>query len=306
MNTDINMPQTHRTFAPLSIILAILAILALMFSTREQGDNVIYGVMRSTVEMVAPTMIDTKGGAAYPTMAPPSGPGYYPMPYSQNGSVTDTREFNKLYYNAMLKTRDVQSLTRRVETTVRGYNGRVDGTSSAAKYGYVSFVVPAAKFDQFRSEIENLVGSRFLTVTTSSQNLLPQKQSIEEQQKQASATLAAYQASRQKLVATHTAAVQALQGEQDKQQLASENSSYASNLAAIDAQIAYANKVLTAVKTQDKNLLDEVATVNGTISLNWISWWDSLQLYIPGPWIAALLAIAAVISEWWHRRRRGV
>ena len=109
---------------------------------------------------------------------------YYPYPY-QNPDVpiTDTREFLKMYYNASMRTRDVPALTRKVETTVRGYDGRIDSESSSGTYGYVSFAVPQTKYDSFRAELEGLVGSRFLSVNISSQNLLSQKVSIEEQQK---------------------------------------------------------------------------------------------------------------------------
>ena len=143
-------------------------------------------------------------------------PDEYPYPYyNQDVPVTDTREFLKVNYNASMQTRDVQGLTRRVETTVRGYNGRIDQESSSPQYGYVSFVVPSAKYDAFRDELEALVGSRFLTVNISSQNLLPQKQSIEEQQKQADSALADYKAARQKVVNAHAGTVQSLQSQID-------------------------------------------------------------------------------------------
>src|SRR3989344_8948463 len=61
------------------------------------------------------------------TSAPSAGmmrPDYYPYPYpypNPDVPITDTREFLKVYYNAAMQTRDVPALTRRVETTVRGY-----------------------------------------------------------------------------------------------------------------------------------------------------------------------------------------
>jgi len=116
-------------------------------------------------------------------------PDYYPNP---EVPITDTREFLKTYYKASMQTRDVSALTRRVETTVRGYDGRIDNESSAEKYGYVSFVLPQAKYETFRAELESLVSSRFLKVNISSQNLLSQKVGIEEQQKQADSKLANY------------------------------------------------------------------------------------------------------------------
>src|SRR3990167_11466300 len=141
---------------------------------------------------------------------------YYPYRYyNPDVPVTDAREFLKVNYNATMQTRDVQGLTRRVETTVRGYSGRIDQESSSPQYGYVSFVVPMSKYDAFRAELESLVDSRFLTVNISSQNLLPQKQSIEEQQKQADNTLADYKAARQSIVNAHASAAKSLQARID-------------------------------------------------------------------------------------------
>jgi uncharacterized protein YqcC (DUF446 family) len=260
----------------------------------------------------------------------------YPYPYpSPDVPVTDTREFLKTYYNASLYTRDVQALTRRVETTVRGYDGRIDSESSNPKSGYVSFAIPQSKYDAFRNELEGMVDSRFLTVNISSQNLLPQKQSIEEQQKQADTALSGYQAARKQLVSAHASAVASLQSKIDadnqqiaslsaqpstpqiqiqlqavtadlaslKAQLTNENASYTSQLSNADANIKYATDWQTAVKTQDQTLLDNVATVSGTVSLQWISLWDMARLYLPGYWIPAIFAVLAYLSYLWDRRR---
>ena len=260
----------------------------------------------------------------------------YPYPYyNPDVPITDTREFLKVNYNASMYTRDVQELTRRVETTVRGYSGRIDQESSSQRYGYVSFAVPVNKYDAFRTELESLVGSRFLTVNISSQNLLPQKQDIEEQQKQADAELADYKTARQKLVNAHASVVKSLQSQIDadaqllavlraepstpqiqvqiqqisdelsslKQQLADENTSYSKQLNRADENIKYAEEWQTAVQTEDQTLLDSVATVTGTVSIQWISLWDTAQLYLPGYWIPALFAALAFLSYLRDRRR---
>jgi hypothetical protein len=261
---------------------------------------------------------------------------YYPYPYQNpDVPVTDTREFLKINYNAAMRTRDVPALTRKVETTVRGYDGRIDSESSSGTYGYVSFAVPQAKYDAFRAELEGLVGSRFLTVNISSQNLLSQKVSIEEQQKQADAALVSMQAARQKVVSTHTSTVQALQAKIDadaaqlvilraepstpqlliqiqavsddwtalKTRLADENASYPSQLSNADTNITYAQSVVKAVQTQDATLLANVATVTGTVSIQWISLWDIALLYLPGYWIPTIFAALAVLSYLRDRRR---
>ncbi|MEK9182806.1 MAG: hypothetical protein AAB809_01875 [Patescibacteria group bacterium] len=216
-----------------------------------------------------------------------------------------------------MRTRDVQGLTRRVETTVRGYSGRIDQQSSSQYYGSVSFAIPTNKYDAFRDELEGLVNSRFITTNISSQNLLPQKLSIEEQQKQADTTLTNYKAERQRIITAHANAVQALQLQIDtattpsetvvllKQQLANENVSYLVQLNAVDRKIQSAQEWQKTVQTQDKELLNSVATVTGTVSIQWISIWDMARLYLPGYWIPAIFALLTFLSLLWDRKRFG-
>mgnify|MGYP001589054038 FL=1 len=243
-------------------------------------------------------------------------PDYYPYPYpSPDVPITDTREFLKIYYNASMQARDVPALTRRVETTVRGYEGRIDNESSAEKYGYVSFALPQAKYDAFRAELESLVIGRFLKVNISSQNLLSQKVSIEEQQKQADTALADYKTARQKIVNAHASTVQSLQALIDatsatsserislELRLANENASYARNLSNADANVKYAENWVKGIKTQDATLLANVATVTGTVSVQWISLWGIALLYLPGYWIPTIFAVLAGLSFYRDRAR---
>ena len=343
-----NSPLRHISW--LTIGLALLAVISFFAVSspgiRYYGSYGMGGVSYST-ESASPVMptrgvvMDAGSISSAPSQARDMmGTGaYYPYPYpAPNVPATDTRELLKVYYNASMRTRDAQGLTRRVETTVRGYDGRIDQESSSPKSGYVSFVIPQAKYDAFRAELESLVWSRFLTVDIQSQNMLPQKQSIEEQQKQADTTLAEYKAARQSLVSAHASTVASLQAQIDtdtaelarlraqtptydiqvqiqalsdglaslKARLTNENASYAAQLKNADANIKYAQDWQSAVKTQDKALLDDVATVNGTVSIRWISLWEMIQLYLPGYWIPAIFAALAFLSYLRDRRRFGV
>lgn len=343
MNND---QFTSPSFLPwhLSWLTVVLALLALGTFIAISSPSVQYPIPMGTrggwVESsesgggAVPPMMDT--GVSNSAKGTPDMGMYYPYPYpNPDVSATDTREFLKIYYNAFMRTRDVPALTRRVETTVRGYTGRIDQESSSPKYGSVSFAVPQSRYDAFRVELESLVGSRFLTVNISSQNLLSQKVSIEEQQKQADTALADYKAARQKIVNAHASNVQSLQSkiaadEQQiatllaqpstpqilaqiqtvsadltalKQQLANENASYTTQLSNADANIKYAQDWQKAVQTQDKALLDSVATVTGTVSIQWISLWDISLLYLPGYWIPTIFAVLAVLSYVRDRRR---
>ncbi len=268
-------------------------------------------------------------------------PDYFPRPWPEpNVPITDTREFLKTDYHATIRTRRVGDLTRRVETTVRGFGGRVDSTTNSPRFGFVSFVVPASKFDAFQREVEGLVGPRFLTAAIRAENLLPHKQLIEGQKKQVAETLGEFRADRQKIVADHNRAVLSLQSplntityelvllraeqtndpvrkaqiaareqelvrEQEMLQtrLANENASYTKQLNVLDAKIRETETDLERVNAQDQNLLDTVATVRGTISLNWISIGEVIQLYISPYWISLTLVLAAIISYVLHRRR---
>lgn len=224
-------------------------------------------------------------------------------------------------------------LTRRVETTVRGHEGRIDNTSSSDQSGYVQFVVPMSQFDDFRNEIEAMVGPKFISIQVSQQNMLPQKQDIEQVQASVEKNISDLQAAKQKAVTAHTnkaaslqsqinqkqARLSAIQNNTDaasqseaaqirsdigtlQSQLSSENASYANTRDSYDQQIKYANTSLTAVKTQDQHLLDSVATVRGTISLQWISYWDIAHLYLPGNWIPGIMVVLAIIAFLYERR----
>ncbi len=263
---------------------------------------------------------------------------YYPSPYpypSPDVPVTDTREFLKVYYSAYMRTRDVPGLTRHIETIVRGYDGRIDQESSSPEYGSISFALSQSRYDAFRTELESLVDKRFISVNISSQNMLSQKVSIEEQQKQADKALADYKTARQTVVSNHLGAVQSLQSKIDADnaelvqlraqtqtpqiqaqiqtlsadvatlntRLAKENASYASQLSNADASIKYAENWQKGVATQDATLLANVATVTGTVSIQWISLWDIALLYLPGYWIPFIFAVLAVLSFLRDRRR---
>src|SRR3989338_5841662 len=131
-------------------------------------------------------------------------------PIFQGAPITDTREFLKTNYYSTLRTRHVSDLTLRVQTIVRGFGGRVDGASGSDKSGYVSFAVPADKFELFRQEVKTLASAKLYTEQTYSENLLPQKQSIEQEQTSAQKTLDNLNADRDKLMADHKRTVASL------------------------------------------------------------------------------------------------
>jgi len=260
--------------------------------------------------------------------------------YFPSSPISDGREFLKKDYNATIRSREVETLTTRIQTMIRGFNGRVDGSSSSEKFGYISFVIPASSLDAFRSEIKSLVPNKFYIEQTSAQNLLPQKQSIEHVLIETEASISQLQISRQQAVDAHKKALASLSTQissvskqiaaldaevsydparqaeiaAQKQQLtnrkislqnqiATENKNYEQNLSSIDAQIRDSQTTLDSLRNQDQSLLDNVATVQGTISVNWIGIGELMDLYLPGPLIAWVLLAAAVAAYVWQRRQ---
>jgi len=270
-----------------------------------------------------------------------SGSATMPYPYYREDglSIADQREFLKVGYNATLQTRHVADLKAKVEMIVRGLDGRVDASNSSEKYGYVSFAIPKNELEIFKMEIKDLVGERFYFEQTNSQNLLPQKQMIEENQRQNQNNLNSLQIERGQIVKNHNQNISSFwsrinsnnteinalnleyQSANSKRrgeilnrisqlqteiniinsEIANENKSYQTKISNLDAQIKNIQNNLGALQIQDNNLLDDVATVNGSISLNWISLWKLADAYLPGPLSAWILFAVAFLSFLWYR-----
>jgi predicted nuclease with TOPRIM domain len=265
-----------------------------------------------------------------------------PPPSSPGIAVTDNRQFLKTSYSANILSRHVQEIADRIQTTIRGFDGRVDSVSNTTAYGYVSFVVPVSKFDAFKTELKNLAGDKFITESSQSQNMLPEKKSIEDQQKQTQDSINQLMLERDQLTAKHnqTAAslnaqikslnsqIASLQTQIDQhpenyqglysqqqalinsrtslqRQLTNENSSYATNLDNLNSQILDNQSALKSLDSQNSDLLDQVATVQGTVYLSHINLWDFINAYIPVYWtLLALIAIGLIAYFAYRRKNR--
>ena len=242
--------------------------------------------------------------------------------------ITDTREFLKKSYGANFRSRHVQDLTSRLETIIRGFNGRIDSSNSSEKSGYISFVVPADKFDSFRNELKGLVGDKFFSENTSAQNLLPEKRSIEEQQAGTQTTITGLQSQKEQLDATYAKRTQSLQSQiKDNEkaiaelqkreqtpeiqsqiqiyrnnvgslhgQLNQESSNYQTNLNTINTQLAAQEERMQELDKQDQSLTDNVATVTGNITVSWISVWQIINLYLPMRWIIPIALLGIIVA----------
>jgi hypothetical protein len=252
----------------------------------------------------------------------------------------DTREFLKTSYNGYARCRHIGEFSQRIQVSIRGYGGRIDSTSSSERYGYINFAVPADKFDAFKNEIKYLFGERFYSEHIQTENLLPQKQSIEDQQQDTQNNLDRLRRERNGLRKSHEHKVASINSEIDavaaeiaslqrevpddwigrmnianrirelqkksidlSNRLHNENDSFAGNLYSYTIQIRGNEGNLANLDKQDQNLIKTVATVRGVITLSWISIWEVIDSYIPLYWFAIFLMALAVIFYFIHRRK---
>ncbi len=254
-------------------------------------------------------------------------PVYYNPP---TPNANDTREFLKTNYRATLKTRDVVELGGHVQTVIRGFKGRVDSATLDEKYGYISFVVPENKFDEFKAELKSLVGKRFFSQGVTVENLLGQKQNIEDNTASVTTAKKDLEAQKTKLTTSHNATIYSLNKQladvtaqikaydeevkitsdsvrleqirnlqiplaterlRLQKAIAYENSEFVSQRNSLDWQIKQTNNQLSSLAKEDKNLIDNVNTVQGTITLTWISIPQIIALYVPMPWSPLVVGV---------------
>ncbi len=288
----------------------------------------------------APSLLDgSPAGNRIAMESKERGDVYMPAPNYQDVPIQDNREFIKTSYGATVQSRQVLQTAESTQTIIRGLKGRIDSFSASDRSAYISFAFPEEKLNQLRAELKNLVGARFIVETTSGENLLPQKQSLEQQNNNAQSQLSQLRVERDQLITKHTQTIRALknqlasakkelaniqaksaydlafavanQGRQEElqkqiaglnNQIANENSTYESNLAYQDQQIKYQTEYISGIAKQDSNLVDSVATVQGTISFTQINWMEYLNAYIPLYWFGLLFIALSLLAYYYHRR----
>lgn len=257
-------------------------------------------------------------------------------------NVSDTREFLKTYYQATLRTRQVAKLAMHIQTMARGYGGRVDNISVNKESAYISFVVPKDKFEMLTNELRTLVGPKFIEEIISAQNLLSEKQGIENRTDVAEQSLDSIKKQREELIANHNTAVTNFQkiinnyGAQIndlrnqfaattstehqqtissqigyatrlqngvRQELIQENNRYEYAVQASDAGISAGEKRIDYLAGQDEDLRANVETVEASVSLQWISVWEIIELSVPIYWILSIIGAVSVVGYFKYGRR---
>jgi len=255
-------------------------------------------------------------------------------PVTTTPTVSDTREFLKIGYSASVQTQSVSKAGERVEVLVRGFGGRVDSASYSSESGYMSFVVPQDKFSQFRLALREAVGGeRFVFEHTNSENLLGQKQGLETEQTRTLEHLAELRTRLQSLASEHGAKVAALETEQRQNKseqatviemerlhpeqatvlvarletlrrsarvisntLAAEQSSFSAQQNSLETEIRAAEQTARDLQGQTTELLEQVATVSGSVTLERIGLLSFLDAYIYFRWtLPAVLLLFGLI-----------
>lgn len=260
---------------------------------------------------------------------------YYPN--TNSGDITDTREFNKVSYKGDIKTRKVEDVMDGVQDAIEIADGRIDNLNVSTNYGHAIFVIPKSNLADFKEDIEKLTHKKLYTETTTSQNLLGQKQNIEEQTDNTTTSLANLKTQQQTLTTSHnkkladlnldlkevqgdltsTRANYTLTPNNDlsgqitmlmqseamiKQKISNENSSYTSSNQSLQNQINSYNSTLTGLVKQDEKFENNIETVNGYITVGFISYWDMLKIF--SPIHPTFLIIILVIIIWLCIRKK--
>ncbi len=320
-------------------VVVILIIAAAFIGTQWYKDQPRYGygVAEDSVGIMAPGVMEM------PAMTPPSAEIYYDRDYNYNqADITDTREFLKISYSGRIQTRNVRDVVKDVKGAVREAEGRVDSENSSEQSGYVSFIVPKSRFEAFREEIESLTYSKLYTESVSSQNLLSEKQGIEQQMQSATSTLAGYEQQKKNLDAQHAQSVAAYNrsiatAESELSQtrtsmgvtsdaweqvklrneeiavnarlaelrngLDQENRTYASQNKNLVTQIEYAKNNVKYVEGRDEQFGNNIETVQGHVYVNKISLWSMAAAL--SPIHPTIIIVVLFLVVWWILVRRG-
>lgn len=330
----------------------IILIIVVLFIVRSLSHSRMLGVSVGDSVSNDIVAVDYDGGSA--PSANPMGNGSFsrgmqipPIFGRDNNSVSDTREFMKVNYSGAIKTREVKDTARDVRGIVRDMDGRIDSETVNEKYGYVSFVIPKSNLDDFRDEIESLTHKKLYTENTSSQNLLNQKQNIEQNMDLTNKSLSDLRSEKTKAETAHNKSLASLQAQlkslttsaetmrakldampaaeegspeqvqarmtqesyinfsnqvaELKNKIAQENRVFAENKKSFDSAIGQFNNQLGEIKKDDKAFAENIETVNGSVSMQWVSVWQLARIFLPIHPIFIILLLAIIL---WYILKR--
>ncbi len=88
---------------------------------------------------------------------------------------------------------------------------------------------------------------------------------------------------------------------QTKQKISTENANYQNQNKSLSEQISNTKNTIKDISTQDKQFTENVETVNGSVSIQWISIWQLTQIFSP---IHPVLIIAILLIVIWYILRK--
>lgn len=231
---------------------------------------------------------------------------------------TDTREFLKTGYDLSVKSREVEKLTKRTQTIIRGYGGRIDSISVNEKRANIKFIIPKSNFDNFQEEVKDDLNPKLISEHTNSQNLLQEKRAIETGNEKTSLEIARLEEQRELLNKSHSKVVNDLNKEikeykynlsvyknetttsTARQKIINNNIYYYSNLISkteelfnqeninynsvintIDSMLTTEQVELSELEQSDQDFINVVETVEGHVAIKWVSISEIVEIYVP-------------------------
>ena len=255
---------------------------------------------------------------------------------NQTSTIKDNREFEKISYNSTIKTRDVESVAKQVKLLIKGVSGRIDYSNISKTYATFTFVIPKKDFDDFDDTIRTYTHAKLYTETISSQNRLSEKQTLERNQDSAKETIATLSTQQQKVkndylksantlkaqiktqtndlasikaelsVATTSEIIIPLQQRQSivltnistlNDALANLTTRFKKDMSALGASLTQQDDVLSSLTKATDDFLDDIETVQGYVSINYVTNWELFTIYSPisPTWIIIILILAVIL-----------
>lgn len=262
-------------------------------------------------------------------------------------TIKDTREFIKKSFNATLKTREVEDVSKKVEVLIKGMDGRIDSSSISEQYGSISFVIPKSKLDEFESQLRTYTNKKLYSQSISSQNLLNEKQNLERNQGETKTSITALTAQQKQAETDYAVASKVIKTEistkntqltsiknnilrkeaelnnststiiqadlsnqlsllrQTEQNLVQNIQIARSNLdnltttfklqmSSLGFSLDQQNNTLANLATQEDTFFDKIETVDGYVSINYVSVWEMIDIYSPINPIIILFVLAFI------------
>jgi len=90
-----------------------------------------------------------------------------------------------------------------------------------------------------------------------------------------------------------------------EQHIVYEDNNFKEKILTLDSQIKDSESSLVQIKEENQTLIDDVETISGSVSIEWISIFDSIKLYVPLP-ILFVIFVGIIILIYYFRPRKSL